>query len=84
MRCIDFEPEVCAFLPTGCCGDKGEITLAKDEIEALRLKNIEWLDIIQWGEKMQISKSTFARIYDNCVNKIADAIVNSKRIIFEK
>jgi len=41
IRCIDFAPDVCVFLPTGCCGTKGEVILAKDEVEALRLKNIE-------------------------------------------
>ena len=83
-RCVEFSPDVCVFLPTGCCGTSGEIVLAKDEVEALRLKNIEWLDIVSGGEKMQISKSTFARIYESCINKIADAIVNSKKIVLEK
>lgn len=61
-----------------------EIILRKDEIEALRLKNIEWFDIVSGGEKMEISKSTFARIYESCVTKIADAIINGKRIVLEK
>ncbi|AHB41063.1 TPA: DUF134 domain-containing protein [Patescibacteria group bacterium] len=84
IRCIDFAPDACVFLPTGCCGTNGEITLAKDEVETLRLKNIEGLDIVAGGEKMQISKSTFARIYESCVDKIADAIVHGKRIVLEK
>jgi predicted DNA-binding protein (UPF0251 family) len=33
---------------------------------------------------MEISKSTFARIYESCVTKIADAIINGKRIVLEK
>ena len=61
-----------------------EVILKKDEIETLRLKNIQWLDIVSGGEKMEISKSTFARIYESCINKIADAIVNGKRIVLEK
>jgi len=60
------------------------VTLAKDEIEALRLKNIKKLDIIAGGKKMKISKSTFARIYESCINKIADAVINGKSIILEK
>lgn len=84
IRCIDFAPDVCIFLPTGCCAPNGEIVLAKDEVEALRLKNIEGLDIVTGGKKMEISKSTFARIYESCVDKIADAIVNGKRIVLEK
>lgn len=86
IRCIEFSPDVCVFQPLWCSSnmqDK-EIVLRKDEVEALRLKNIEWFDIVSGGEKMEISKSTFARIYESCVNKIADAIVNSKRIVLEK
>jgi uncharacterized protein len=84
IRCIDFAPDVCVFLPTGCCGTHGEILLAKDEVETLRLKNIEGLDIVAGGKKMQISKSTFARIYESAVNKISDAIVHGKKIVLEK
>lgn len=61
-----------------------EVLLKEDEIETLRLKNIEWFDIIQWAEKMQISKSTFARIYNNAVVKVSEALVNGKIIKIEK
>ncbi len=64
--------------------DLEEIFLKEDEMETLRLKNIEWLDIIQWAEKMGISKSTFARIYNNAVLKVSDALVNGKVIMIEK
>lgn len=67
-----------------CACGTGEVVLAKDEIEALRLKNIQHKDIITGGKKMKISKSTFARIYESCINKIADAILNGKSIILEK
>jgi len=84
IRCVGFSPDVCSFMPSGCCSSHGEVILAKDEVEALRLKNIEGLDAIAWWEKMQISKSTFARIYDCCLDKIADAIVHGKIIVLEK
>lgn len=86
IRCIEFCPDVCVFQPLWCwskMSDK-EVVLKKDEIETLRLKNIEGLDIVSGGEKMEISKSTFARIYESCIDKIADAIVNGKRIVLEK
>ncbi len=83
-RCVGFCPDVCSFVPSGCCATRWEIVLAKDEVETLRLKNIEGLDAIAWWKKMQISKSTFARIYDRCLDKIADAIVHGKTIIMEK
>ena len=60
------------------------IVLQEDELETLRLKNIEWFDIIKWAEEMNISKSTFARIYNNAVIKISDALINGKAIKINK
>jgi predicted DNA-binding protein (UPF0251 family) len=33
---------------------------------------------------MEISKSTFARIYNNAVSKMSDALINGKAIKIEK
>lgn len=60
------------------------VSLQKDELESLRLKNIEWMDIIKWAEKMWISKSTFARVYNSAVSKITDALISGKSIKMEK
>lgn len=80
-RIVSFQSDVKFFKPAGIPNSLlKEVVLFSDEIESLRLKNIEKLDIIQWSEKMWISKSTFARIYNNAVDKIADAIINSKSI----
>ena len=69
------------FKPSGIpIYDLEEIILQEDELETIRLKNIEWLDIIKWGEKMWISKSTFARIYNNAIVKLSDALINGKAI----
>ena len=61
-----------------------EVVLKEDEMETLRLKNIEWLDIIKWAKEMKISKSTFARIYNDAVVKMSDALINGKAIKIEK
>jgi len=61
-----------------------EVVLQEDELEVLRLKNIEWFDIVSWAEKMCISKSTFARIYNNAVFKWSDALINGKSIKMNK
>ena len=83
-RNIWFDHQSRFFKPSGIpISELEEIVLQKDELESLRLKNVEWLDIIKWAEKMNISKSTFARIYNNAVVKISEALVNGKAIKIE-
>ena len=80
-RNIWFNHQSRFFKPSGIpMSELEEIVLQEDELETLRLKNIEWLDIVKWAEEMKISKSTFARIYNNAVLKISDALINGKAI----
>jgi hypothetical protein len=51
-----------------------------EEIEAIRLKDIEDLEQEQSAEKMNVSRSTFVRILDASRKKIADALINGKAI----
>jgi len=85
MRNVEFFCDVECFKPSWIPNSKlEEVILLHDEVEALRLKNIEKLDIVQWAERMWISKSTFARIYNQAVEKITDAIINVKSIKIDK
>ena len=84
-RRISFKSDIDFFKPMGIpMSQLDEVLLQHDEIEALRLKNIKKMDIVIWAEEMDISKSTFARIYNQAVDKIADAIINGKAIKIEK
>lgn len=60
-----------------------EVSLRIDELEAIRLKNLDKLDQTACAEKMNISQSTFQRILVSANNKIADALVNGKAIKIE-
>lgn len=83
-RNLQFTPEILMFKPVWVPASVLEsVIIYQDELESLRLKNIQWTDIIDWGEQMWISKSTFARIYQNCIDKISDAIINWKAIILD-
>lgn len=83
-RNIWFDHKSRFFKPSGVkTSELEEVVLQKDEMECLRLKNVKWLDIISWAEEMNISKSTFARIYNNAVIKISDALVNGKIVRIE-
>ncbi len=61
-----------------------EVTLEKDELEALKLHDIDELEQTEAARKMKISQSTFARTLDNAYKKIAQAIINGKAIRINK
>jgi predicted DNA-binding protein (UPF0251 family) len=56
------------------------ICLTREEVEALRLKNIKNLDQIEAAEKMNTSQSTFQRILTSAYRKISTAIINGQAI----
>jgi len=57
-----------------------QVVLEYDEVEALRLKNIEGLDQTSSAERMGISQSTFQRILDSANKKISIAIIEGHAI----
>ncbi len=84
-RRIKFNPEVNYFKPQGIpvrCLEVVQMSL--EEMEALRLKNLEGLEQTQAAKKMNTSQSTFARILASAHQKIADALINGKAIKIEK
>jgi predicted DNA-binding protein (UPF0251 family) len=60
-----------------------DVHLTVDEVEALRLKEIEELDQETGAEKMEISRPTFQRILASARKKTADAVLNGKAIRIE-
>ena len=60
-----------------------EIVLALDELEAVRLADLEMLYQEQAAEKMKVSRQTFGRIIDSAHKKIAEALVNGKALKIE-
>jgi len=61
-----------------------EVTLLPDELEALKLYEVDRLEQTTAAEKMKISQPTFARILDSANRKIAEAIIKGKAIRIEK
>lgn len=55
--------------------------LELEELEALRLKDLEGLDQTECAEKMQISRPTFQRILLSARKKVSDSLVYGKKII---
>ena len=56
------------------------ITLTVDELEAIRLADLQGLYQEQAAEKMNVSRQTFGRILESAHKKIADALVNGKAL----
>jgi predicted DNA-binding protein (UPF0251 family) len=54
-----------------------EITLEVDEIEALRLCDLEELDQTKAGECMGISRGTIQRLLNSGRRKLVEALINS-------
>jgi len=84
-RRIDFSPNVRYFKPQGIpLRELEEIELTLEELEALRLKNVEGLEQIEAAKKMKTSQSTFQRILALAYKKIAKALIEGKAIKINK
>jgi len=57
-----------------------EIVIFPDEVEALKLHDIDGLEQLDAAKKMGISQSTFARTLDKVYKKLAEGIINGKAI----
>lgn len=81
FRCLQFNPEVLYFKPQGVpMSILEEEELFHDELEALKLHDVDELDQIEAAKKMQVSQPTFARILDKAYKKMAVAIIKGKAI----
>lgn len=78
-RCICSKPKVTEFLPVRG-GAVETVWVGFDEYEAIRLLDYEHLTQQQCAEKMDISRPTVTRIYEEARRKMADALVNGKKI----
>jgi len=83
-RC-QFDPAVVYFKPRGIpLSSLEEVVLNHDELEALKLHDVDKFDHSTAAQKMQISQPTFGRILDKTYKKIAHAIIHGKAIKIEK
>lgn len=84
LRRVHNLPEVNLFKPAGVPASVlGEVTLAIEELEALRLKDLEGLDQEECADKMQVSRPTFQRILGAARQKVAKALVDGLAIRIE-
>ena len=81
-RRIGRMPIIDGFKPDGI-RTSGEVILTLDELEALRLADIEGLYQEEAARRMGISRQTFGRIIKEARFKVAEALVNAKSIRIE-
>jgi len=85
-RCcrVEGEPAASYFKPRGIpMTALEETTLGLEELEAIRLKDLESLDQQDAAARMDISRPTFQRVLAAARAKIADALVNGKALRLE-
>jgi len=84
-RFLRFRPNVYYFKPQGIpLRFLEEVILLPDELEALKLYEVDNLEQIEAAKKMKISQPTFARILASAYKKIAQAIIRGKAIRIEE
>jgi predicted DNA-binding protein (UPF0251 family) len=79
-RRVGIIPQVTGFTPQGV-SVSAEVRLTIEELEAIRLKDVEELELEECAIEMNVSRTTFSRILDSARKGIADALLNGKEII---
>jgi predicted DNA-binding protein (UPF0251 family) len=83
-RRVGFIPPITYFKPAGVrLARLEEICLAVEEAEAIRLKDLEALEQEECAQRMNVSRTTFARVLNSARQKMADALLNGKAIRIE-
>lgn len=83
-RFIEHEPNAMVFKPRGIPSTMLEnVNITFEELEAIRLKDLEGLDQAKAAVLMGVSRATFQRTLSSARLKISDALVNGKAIDIE-
>lgn len=82
-RRIGQRPRYGTFGPVGH-PEVENVILKLEEMESLRLMDLEHLDQQACAERMGISRTTFQRIYKMARQKVAESIIEGKRLLIEE
>jgi predicted DNA-binding protein (UPF0251 family) len=83
-RWIGFDPPGVCFVPQPAVAPGIEfVVLTLDELEALRLADLEGLGQAEAAGKMNVSRPTFGRIVEQARKKVAAALVQERGIGIE-
>ena len=80
-RRVGFIPQITYFKPAGVpLARLQETHLSVEEVEAMRLKDVEGLEQEECARRMNVSRTTFSRVLNSARQKIADALLNGKAV----
>jgi predicted DNA-binding protein (UPF0251 family) len=80
-RCINCSPDSNYFKPKGIpITHLEEVSLSLDELETIRLADLEGLYHEEAAERMNISRATFGRIIEEARKKVAEALIRGKAL----
>jgi predicted DNA-binding protein (UPF0251 family) len=83
-RCVGCFPNSSYFKPKGIpIFELEEVSLTIDELEAIRLADLEGRYHENAAAEMKISRATFGRIIKEARRKIAEALIQSKALKIE-
>lgn len=83
-RKVGFLPQITHFKPMGVALAKlEEERVSVEEVEAIRLKDLEEIELEDCARRMNISRTTFSRILNSARRKIAEALLSGKAIRIE-
>ncbi|MCD8018605.1 MAG: DUF134 domain-containing protein [Clostridiales bacterium] len=81
-RRICQEPDYDQFVPDGTSSEES-VFLTLDEYEVIRLIDLNKMTHVQCAQQMCVAKTTVTEIYESAREKIADSIVNGKRLVIK-
>ena len=80
-RRVNFLPDVKYYKPVGIpMRNVEEVCLSIEEVEAIRLNDLEGLEQEEGAKMMNISRPTFHRVLNSAHHKIAEALFSGKAI----
>ena len=83
-RTVSDVPRCTRFKPVGRRLDEtDEVRVLTEELEALRLKDLEGLDQLESAERMGVSRPTFQRVLRSARAKVARALIDGLTIRVE-
>ena len=83
IRKMTNPPHFKGFRPIGLPDGNSPVVLNFEEYEAIRLSDFELYGQVEAAQIMEISRPTYARIYESARRKVAQAFVLGKTIVFE-
>jgi predicted DNA-binding protein (UPF0251 family) len=76
-------PQFKGYKPIGLEEEDSPVVLNYEEYEAIRLSDFNLYGQVEAAQIMEVSRPTYARIYESARRKVAQAFVEGKAIIFE-